>query len=513
MAARETRLASVSPQHAEPPYVLALDIGTSSIRAILFDRWGRSIEGLRSRAHYTLHTAPDGTVEADAEEMLHALWGCIDAVTAQLGSLTGDIAGVASCSLVSNVLGVDEDGRAITPVYTYADTRPAPDVHTLRAHFDEREVHRRTGTLFHTSYLPARFLWLARTQPHLLKRVWRWVSIGEYMELRLFGETAVSYSVASWTGLLDRRRLQWDDELLNFLPIDKHHLSPLTDVHVPRRGLQAPYRHRWPALADIDWFPTVGDGAAANIGSGCVAPERVALTMGTSSAIRVVTSEQVEEIPWGLWCYRVDARRSLPGGALSEGGNVFAWLKDRLQLNGNGQALEEKLAAMPPDGHGLTVLPFLAGERSPGWRGDARATIHGLTLAHTPMDILRAGMESVAYRLGQVFHLLQPILPANVEIIASGGALVHSPTWAQIIADVLGHPLSVSQVPEASARGTALLALETLGVISDIRNAPTFTGRTFVPHEEHHRIYQSAMKRQQELYERLLGEDGALKRR
>ncbi len=505
MSAREELSATVTPQHANPPYILALDIGTSSIRAILFDRLGRSIAGMSSRAHYTLHTAADGTVEADAQEMLNALWECIDTVTARMGALADQVIGVTSCSLVSNVLGVDQDGQAITPVYTYADTRPAPDVEVLRKRFDEREVHRRTGTLFHTSYLPARFLWLARTQPTLLKRVWRWMSIGEYMEFQLFGDAAVSYSVASWTGLLNRHLLQWDKELLEFLPINESHLSPLTDIQHPRRGLRSPYRQRWPMLAEIPWFPTIGDGAAANVGSGCVTPHRVALTMGTSSAIRVITAEQVQDVPWGLWCYRVDAQRSLPGGALSEGGNVFAWLREHLRLDGDERELEMKLASMPPDGHGLTILPFWAGERSPGWRGDARATVHGLTLAHTPEEILRAGMESVAYRLGRVFELLQPILPPQVEIIASGGALVRSSVWTQIIADVLGHPVSVSQVPEASARGTALLALEALGIISNIENVPAFTGKTFTPHGEHHKIYQAAMKRQQELYKRLWG--------
>ena len=506
MVADKALLATTTPQEMEPPLILALDIGTSSIRAVLFDRLGRTVQGLSSRARYTLRTASDGTVEADADEILEAALSCIDGVVARLGSLDSALAGVASCSMVSNILGIDRDGRAITPVYTYADTRPAPDVEVLRRHFNERLVHRRTGTLFHTSYLPARFLWLKRTQPETLKRAWRWVSIGEYLEFQLFGDTAVSYSVASWTGLLDRNRLSWDEELLEFLPVEKEQLSPLTDVHTPRQGLRAPYRQRWPALADVPWFPTIGDGAAANVGSGCVTPQRVALTMGTSSAIRMVTSEPVEDVPWGLWCYRVDAQRSLPGGALSEGGNVFAWLRERLRLPEDTQILEQRLATLEPDGHGLTVLPFFAGERSPGWRGDARATIHGLTLAHTPLEILRAGMEGVAYRLGMVFDLLRPLLPPQVEIIASGGALVHSAVWAQIIADVLGHPLSVSQVPEASARGAALLALESLGVIKNIAEVPVFTGETFTPHPEHHQVYQAAMARQKELYERLFSQ-------
>ncbi len=489
------------------PLVLAVDIGTSSARALLFDAQGHPVEGAAARAQYTIRTSKEGAAEADPIVLTQVIEACIDEVLSRAGDLAAHISAVTSCSFVSNVMGVDAHGYPLTPLYTYADTRPSHEVHLLRQRLDERAIHRRTGCRFHTSYLPARFLWIQRTRPDLLSRVWRWMSIGEYLEWRLFGEAAVSYSVASWTGLLDRRRLTWDAELLAALPIDEEHLSPLTDVSAPRRGLRAPYAERWPALRDVPWFPTIGDGAAANVGSGCVTPTRVALTVGTTSAMRMVTAEDVEDVPWGLWCYRVDGRRSLPGGALSEGGNVFAWLRQMLRLP-ESDDLEAALSAMEPDGHGLTVLPFIAGERSPGWHEHARATIHGLSQAHTPLDVMRAGLEAVAYRLAAVFDLLRPLLPDRVHIVGSGGGLQHSRTWVQIIADVLGQPVSISTVEETSARGTALLALEALGVLKDLEEAPLFVGETFVPDPTRHERYRAARARQAELYRRLVGEGG-----
>lgn len=494
---------TVSPAEIAPPLILSLDIGTSSIRALLFDAQGRPVRGMAARGAYVLHTSAEGAAEADPDDMLRVVEGCIDEVLVRAGSLAEHIAGVASCSLVSNVLGVDAQGRPITPVYTYADTRPTAEVDILRERFDERAVHRRTGCRFHTSYLPARFLWLQRTRPDLLRRAHRWVSIGEYLEMRLFGEAAVSYSVASWTGLLDRNRLRWDEALLDALPIGEEHLSPLRDVSAPRQGLRSPYAERWPALRDVPWFPTVGDGAAANVGSGCVTPERVALTVGTTSAMRAVTTDTIEEVPWGLWCYRVDGRRSLPGGALSEGGNVFAWMRRTLHLP-EGEDLDAALAAMEPDAHGLTVLPFIAGERSPGWHEDARATIHGLTQAHTPLDILRAGLEAVAYRLAAVFDLLKPILPKRVQIVGSGGGMQHSRTWVQIMADVLGQPVLISAVEETAARGAALLALESLGILAGIESTPLIVGETYRPNMAYHERYRAARERQDALYHLLL---------
>lgn len=496
-------MSTIAPNRAEAPIIIAIDLGTSSVRAVLFDRLGRAVEGLAVRQTHEFHTTAEGASEADADALLELVWGCIDGVLAQAGRLAPHIAGVAACTFVSNVLGVDETGRAVTPITTYADTRAAGEVAGLRAEFDEKEVHDRTGCPFHPSYLPARFRWLARAQTDLFRRVAHWLSIGEYLEFKLFGQAAVSYSVASWTGLLDRHRLTWDEPLLAALPVSREQLSPLTDVNCPRRGLRPEFAARWPALRDVPWFPAVGDGAVANVGSGCVSPARVALTVGTSSAMRVVTDGAVPHVPPGLWCYRVDGRRSLPGGALSEGGNVFAWMRETLRL-GDVAEVEQALAAMEPDIHGLTVLPFLAGERSPGWAGHARATIHGLSLATTPLEILRAGLEAVAYRIALVFDLLRPLLPGDPQVVASGGALLSSPAWLQIMADVLGRPVAVSQVEEASARGAALLALEALGVLSDLSEAPAFIGAVYEPDAGRHTRYREAVERQRGLYEKLI---------
>ena len=499
-------MSTITQDQAEEPLILAIDIGTSSVRTILFDRLGRAVQGVEARQGHEVRTRPAGASEADPDALLELVFQGLDQMGSRAGHLAGKIGGVAACTFVNNILGIDENNRVVIPLTTYADTRADAEVAGLKEDFDETIVHDRTGCRFHPSYLPARFRWLARTQPELFRRAARFVSIGEYLELKLFGEAAVTYSVASWSGLLNRSRLEWDRKLLAGLPVRAEQLSPLIDAHVPRRGLRPEFAARWPMLRDLPWFPAVGDGATANIGSGCVSPARVALTVGTTSALRVVLTDPPDHLPSGLWCYRVDGRRSLLGGALSEGGSVFAWMKANLHLE-NGPKFDESLASMEPDEHGLTLLPFLAGERAPGWAGDARATIHGLTQATTPLHILRAGLEAVAYRIALVFDLLRPVLPADPQVIASGGALLHSPAWLEIMTDVLGHPVSVSQVQEASARGSALLALEALGALSGLDDAPDFVSVARYPDASKHALYRPAIERQQALYEKLVKAD------
>ena len=489
----------IDRKHPELPLILAIDIGTSSIRSLLFDRLGRCLPEATSRQPLKLRVEKDGRAVIMTASLAESCWGCIDETLEKAGDISSHISAVAMCTFVSNILGVDSECQPVTPVYTYADTRPSQVVPGMRSIFNEEQLHQRTGCVLHASYLPARFIWLAQYQPEVLAQVQSWMTIGELLYTQLFGETAVSYSVASWSGLFDRTRFQWDTEVVGKLPLRASQLSPLVELNHSFQGLQASYARRWPALKDIPWYPAVGDGAAANIGSGCINHNQVAVTMGTSSAVRVVIPDSAPPVPSGLWAYCVDRQRALLGGALSEGGSLYAWMVNVLNLT-EYDDLEASLANLPPAGHRLTVLPLLTGERNPGWRGDARGAISGITLATTPLEIFRAGLESVALRIAEIYQLLAPLVAQRPQVIASGGALSKSKLWAQILSDALGEPLAISSVHEASARGAALLALRSLGLVKTLDELPSPTGGTFEPNLAAHKVYRAALQEQRNLY-------------
>jgi gluconokinase len=266
--------------------------------------------------------------------------------------------------------------------------------------------------------------------------------------------------------------------------------------------LHAEWATRWPALADARWFPSVGDGACNNVGSDCVTPGRMALSVGTSGVMRVIVHQDDVVIPPKLWCYRLDRERFIIGGALSNGGVVVDWLRGALQLPDDAAA---RVATLPPDGHGLTILPFWAGQRTPDWNPRATATIAGLTLETEPLAILRAGLESVGQRFALVHELLRPLATDPYEIVISGGALGHWPVWPQIIADSLGHPLVASAEPEASARGAAIIALLGIGAIARLEAAPVALGRRYEPDARAHAIYGKARARLERLHDVLRG--------
>jgi gluconokinase len=521
-------MATIDLSAARSPLILVVDIGSSSLRVVLYDAQAREVEGTLARRTYSVRTSEDGGAELDAEAMFDAFTAALDELLAK--TLGTELAGIAASSLAANVLGIDAEGRAITPAYLYSDTRAAAAVQELRELVDWSPIYARTGCPLHTSYLPARFLWLKHTQPDMFARAAHWLSLHEFFLLKLFGRSIVSHSLASWTGLLNRVTLDWDDEVLTLAGVRRGQLSPLASAHDSLSGPSEEFRARWKQLVAARFFPAIGDGAAANLGSGCTDVTRVALTIGTSGALRVVVPGATEikasrrqwaysgraggtanvqrsafQIPRGLWLYRVDERRGLLGGSLNNGGNVFAYLQRTLQLTASA---ETELAALEPDAHGLTVLPFFAGERSPGYHGDARASIVGWNLETSPVEILRACYEAIAYRIAAIYDLLREGYNGFVPraIIASGSALFHSPAWVQILADVLGQPITVSGEAEATARGAALLALEAVGAIGDVSDLTPAFGQTVSPHAAYYDIYLRARERQQRLYSRLIEE-------
>jgi gluconokinase len=490
----------------KPPYILALDVGTSSTRTLLFDATGATVPNVVAQRQYKLTVSDEGEVSVDPDALVEVVDQTIDDALEMAGSRAAQIGAVAIDTFWHSLMGVDAANRPLTELITWEDTRPHKAAVELRSRLDEEAIHARTGARFHASYWPAKLHWLATQRPETFAKVAQWLSFGEYLYRRFLGRSVCSLSMASGTGMLNTRARAWDTELMKVLDVRPEQFPPLGDLHDSVQGLTPEYASAWPALRNVPWFPATGDGAAACIGSGCASIENWSLTIGTSSAIRVVLPPERVVPPMGLWLYLIDAKRAVLGGALSEGGNMLTWLDSVLKLPTLADA-EALVAPLQPDEHGLTILPFISGERSLGWHADARMTIMGIQAHITPAVLLRAGMEALAYQLGAVYEQVYGALKMGNKIsrvIGSGGALLGSKTLQHIVTDTLGVPLYPSLDSEASARGAALLALEAMGILPDVAQVPPHLKQPVQPDAERGAIYKKGAERQWKLYQTLL---------
>jgi len=420
--------------------VLALDVGSSSVRAQRFDTHGEAA----------------GSIAQEEYE-----GGDPDEVAAAVRRVLGGEEPDATSCFAHSLVAVDADFRPLTPILGWRDTRSADSAEWLARRLDAETVHARTGAFLHPSFWPAKLAWLAETEPETFRRTRWFVSFADYLR----GRPETSLGMASTSGLLDLTTHDWDGELLATLGI-------------------AP--ERLPQIADVPLWP---DAACSNAGAGCTGRDRAALMVGTSGALRVLyESERAQPKP-GLFLYLADGRRVVEGGALSDGGNLRRWLERTLA------DAEGSLAERDPSDHGLVFLPFLGGERSTGWNPHARGTIHGLTFETTPLDVRQAAYEGVAFR----FAAIAGLLPEVNEVVATGGGLLHDRDWIQIMADALARPVTVSAVPEASLRGAAVFALERLG--DQVDEAPV--SAVVHPREGRAEAYRAAREAHQELYDAL----------
>ena len=439
--------------------VLSIDVGTSSTRAGFFDSEGMPHGRPAQRANRLL-TDSAGKAVLDASALVQGVIDAVDEVLA--ANVDAEVLGVGLSCFWHSLLGIDAAGDATTDVLTWADRRAGRFAAAQRLEgLGRPALHARTGCPVHSSYWTAKLPWLRDTEPGIWQATSRWVSAADYMFHLFFDKARTSVSMASGTGLFNIESMGWDQQALDATGVAASALLPVDDR--PFVGLNSNFAGRWPRLDAVPWFPAVGDGACSNIGVGGIDRQTLVLMLGTSGSMRMVwDADKAHLDDPGSWCYRVDARRFAGGMALSEGGASAAWT--RAQTGSTDNELEALIGPMAPDAHGLTVLPYVLGARSPDWDDGRSACIAGITAATSAAQIHRAMLESVGLSFAGLKSRLEKTMHKAKRVVVTGGALSRSGVWRQIVADCIGEDVEMSDVDEASLRGAALLALNRLGV-------------------------------------------------
>ena len=484
--------------------VVGLDLGTTHCKAVAVAPDGK-VAGSATSA-YALHSPHPGWAEQSADDVWQGAASALKALCA--ATPAASLAGVSLSGAMHSVLPVDEAGTPLAPALTWADQRAAPQAKKLRQQAEINGLYQRTGCPLQASYHVAKLRWWREAAPAIARRAARFVSLKDYVLWRLAGVWATDHGLASTTGLFDIRLLAWDDAALGLAGVAPEQLPALVPPALVVGAVTTAASAATGLPVGLPVVPGTSDGGAANLGSGAVRAGQSVITMGTSGAVRRVVAQPLLDPQQRTWCYVLLDGRWFAGGAINNAGLALQWVRERFYPDVPGdegyQRLSEDAAGVAPGAEGVHCLPYFTGERSPHWNPQARALITGMGLAHSRAHVARAVMEGVAYCLSDVWDVLIAEAPASGEVRLTGN-VTHNPVWAQIVADVLGVPLSAEEAADASALGAARLGHLALGHIQHLEAAASdlLARHTFQPDPQRHEFYRTGHAAFQELYRRL----------
>lgn len=495
-------------------FFMSLDMGTSSVRAVLFDEKGfqRHMESIEC----SLTASSAGRAEIDPDfifdSCLKVIGNCVK------NSPTGKyrLAGVGMSCHMHSLMLVDSRGRPLTNLMTWADNRAAGEAEYIAESFGAGELYTRTGCrVQHPLYPLSKLLWLKKNEPGIFNAACKYITIKEYVIFRLFGQYAVDYTLASCQGCYNIHTQKWDSRILNdILGVTEEKFSEVVECTHVFRGFRAEFEGVLGIPADTPFVIGSGDGIMANIGCGVCDDTSFSSTIGTSGAIRTAVDKPLLDPQQRTWCYSFTKDMWVAGGAINNGGIILKWLRDEFRkqfeydaADGEGiYALFDRFAGEIPAGsEGLIFLPYLTGERCPDWNAGVRGLLYGLGYSHGRKHIIRAAMEGVMYRLFSVYEVLSALRNGTPQIKANGG-YAKSDLWLQIQADLFNREVLVSEVTEASALGAAYMAMLALGAVGDIKSLlPAMKPRKAIrPIAEnadaYRKTYETAMKVYNSIY-------------
>ena len=500
--------------------ILAVDVGSSSVRCTSYEFSCRSeSEGVSAASHpiralegmnrsIPMTSVSPNTGFIRINEVLNAIDTCVNEVLCllrQTMTKSYNIAALGFSTFVMNLVGVDEFGHPVGDEATMSYACNRSEVLDICARIEKslsadakQTLYQQTGAPIHPAYALPQILTFYNTKDShnadLVEKVRKWKTISSICLSRWTGrdhnQIPISYSEASWTGMLNYSSCTWNDEVMTILgkSCDTSVLPLLSDYDIGDNlgnGLNE-YSYdgsinihwdKWPELRKCQFCLGIGDGAAANIGSKCGPStnenkRRIAVTIGTSAAARLCLPLEVDVsnqfnivVPFGLFCYRVDKNTILLGGALTDGGSLVEWARTLFGLQSTQSFTEciEKVTALyssrcDSSSSCITMAPFLSGERSTGFRIGANGCIFGITRETTSIDIMYACLESVVLRLCAIIKLLTSVCSDDECIlVASGNALERNDLWRQMTSDCCGLEIVMDgDSNEGTSRGVAI---------------------------------------------------------
>lgn len=446
--------------------VLALESSTSSAKAILYDSAKGVIDICSKR--YDPQIGGDGITDTDGVLRL----------TLEAGKTVAqgkDIAAIAICGTWHSIAICDKNLQPVSKTYSWNYMLPSESCRSIRKNEQlTAELYNRTGCMPHVTY-PRQTLLYLQEQGYVFNDK-LFISQGAYNFFKLTGVFCESRSTVSGSGLLNIHALEYDDFVLDLLQIKKEQLGQLVSYQ-EIQPLNEFGANILGVSRGIPVVPAHPDGALNQVSSGAGSVDRMTISIGTSAALRLTSDHPFLPENRQLWCY-YGVTDWIVGAATAGAGNCINWFVQ--QCCGNRWTFEE-LETSPEVWESTPVfLPFLFGERCPGWQDERLGGFYAIKASHSIHDMYRAVQASILFNLFQCFEVIRQIRKPK-DLIVSGGIL-NSRQWVQMMADIFQSEVKCVKNLHASSTGAAILGFHAAGAIKDIKTFETdYEGAVRIP--------------------------------
>lgn len=493
------------------PYVLGLDIGTTSTIGILLELPDR-ILATASRP-VTLSSPHPGWAEENPQQW----WDNVCAITREIIGTSGvkpdAIDAIGVTGMLPALVLLDAEGTLLRPSIQQSDGRCGEEVAELRAELDEKAFLARAGNGINQQLIASKLRWIRRHEPDVFRRIATAFGSYDYINWRLTGERAIEQNWALEAGFVDIARHELDDGLIALTGLPRDAIPPKVTSHAVLGHLTTEAAR---ATGLTEGTPVAGGAAdliASALGAGVTRKGDVLLKFGGSVDVLIATDRAVPDARMFL-DYHLVPGLFMPNGCMSTGGSGLNWFAQQFcggllpEATAKGLTLHQYLdtlaAVIPAGAEGLTILPYFLGEKTPIHDPAARGVFDGLTLSHTPAHVWRALLEAYAYAIRHHVEVLNDMGHETTSYIVSDGGS-NSALWMQIVADVLQAPVQRLTGHPGSCIGAAWTAAISAEITEDWSGINRFVGNggRLAPQPELRDVYERGYRRFRDLYARL----------
>ncbi len=477
-------------------YMLGLDIGTTNVKAALYNSSGE--EMFVKTATYHLYTNEVGAATQSAKEIRDKVFEVLKESATEAALRMFPISFISLSSAMHSLTAVNKEGEPILPVFTFGD-RQAESMLSQLSEVQVQGLYHRTGTPIHPMSPLLKLMWLQQEHRERFAKAHKFLGIKSYILAQLFGDYYTDYSIANATGLFNMHTLTWDEEALALASVIADKLPKLVPTTTTLKGMKIEVAEELGFSSDIPVIIGASDGCLANLGVYAIEPGQVALTIGTSGAIRTVVDQPMTDEKGRTFCYALTENHWVVGGPVNNGGVVIDWARSRFleKQNNHFGTLMHEIETVNPGADGLFFHPYLLGERSPIWRSDAKGSFFGLDMHHQNGHLLRAVLEGVNMNLYSVSRAVAEVIGNDAKEFLVTGGFTNSDTWLENIADIFGATFTVTDITENACIGAVMLGMLAIGEIEDFSEIRDWipVSKRIQPNSKKHAFYQEHYKK------------------